>query len=91
MQCFEREGWWGRFQELLDAQNDWPSEYLFKFIAPSSGLGKLKAIFGRYPVKVRQSAQGNYVSVTALMEIHSSEEVIEIYRTAADVEGVISL
>ncbi len=85
------DAWWERFQNLLDEQTDWPAEYLFKFIAPQSELAELKAIFGRYPVAVRASRKGNYVSVTARMEIHSSDEVIAVYKAAAGVEGVISL
>ena len=85
------EAWWERFQDLLDDQMQWPAEYVFKFIAPEAGLGALKAVFGRYPVAVRSSSKGNYYSVTARMEMHSSEEIIAIYKAAAEVEGVIAL
>lgn len=83
--------WWRRFQALLDDQTEWPSKYLFKFIVPRDGLNELKAIFGEHPVKVRASTKGNYVSVTAKMEMQSSDEVIHIYRAAGEVDGVISL
>lgn len=85
------KGWWDRFQALLDEQVEWPSEYLFKFIVPSGGLDEMKEVFGRHPVKLRPSSKGNYVSVTATMQMHSSDEVIAIYNAAAQVEGVISL
>jgi hypothetical protein len=83
--------WWDRFQDLLDDQIDFPSEYLFKFIVPVSNLEDLKGIFGHYPVEVRESSKGNYVSVTARMEVHSSDEVIALYSAAAEIEDVISL
>ena len=35
------------------------------------------------PVKVRVSRQGNYISVTARMEMHSSYEIIALYKAAA--------
>ncbi len=85
------DAWWDRFQNLLDDQTEWPTEYVFKFIAPQTELAELKAIFGRYPVAVRASRKGKYVSVTARMEIHSSDEIIAVYKAAAEVEGVISL
>ncbi len=85
------QDWWDRFQALLDEQIDFPSEYLFKFIVPSSNLDELKHVFGHHPVKVRESRKGNYVSVTARMEVHSSDEVIAVYNAAAEVEDVISL
>lgn len=82
---------WERFQDLLDDQMEWPSEFVFKFIAPQSGLDALKAVFGRHPVAIRASRGGNYVSVTARMEMHSSHEIIAVYKAAATVEGVILL
>ncbi len=83
--------WWQRFQGLLDDQTEWPTRYIFKFIVPKAGLNALKEVFGDHPVKVRASTRGNYVSVTARMEMQSSQEVIDIYQSAAQVEGVISL
>lgn len=83
--------WWDNFQELLEDQIDFPSEYLFKFIVPASNLDELRDVFGGHPVEVRQSSEGNYVSVTARMEMRSSDEVIAVYNAAAEVEDVISL
>ena len=82
---------WERFQNLLDDQMEWPSVYVFKFIAPQAGLDELRAIFGEHPVRVRASRRGNYISVTAHIEMHSSYEVIALYKAAAVVEGVILL
>ena len=83
--------WWQRFQALLDNQTEWPTVYVFKFIAPQEGLDALKAVFGRYPLQIRASSKGNYYSVTAQMEMHSSDEIIAVYKAAGEVEGVISL
>jgi putative lipoic acid-binding regulatory protein len=85
------QGWWQNFKELLDDQNDWPTEYLFKFIVPRDGVEKMKKVFGEHPVRIRVSKKGNYASVTAKIEMGSSEEVVAIYTAAADVEGVLSL
>ncbi|MFO8099770.1 MAG: DUF493 domain-containing protein [Salinibacter sp.] len=83
--------WWDRFKELLDDQNDWPTRYTFKFIAPADRLNDLKAVFGDHTVRVRESSKGNYKSVTAHLRMSSSEEVVEIYEDASGIEGVISL
>ena len=93
MQGLSKPGkeWWTRFQALLDDQIEFPSEYLFKFIAPVESLEELKSVFGHYPVEVRESRKGNYVSVTARIEMHSSDEVIAVYSAAAEIEDVISL
>jgi hypothetical protein len=83
--------WWERFKELLDDQNDWPTRYTFKFIAPSGRVDDLKDVFGDHPVRVRKSSKGNYMSVTAHLRVSSSDEVVEIYEEASSIEGVISL
>jgi len=80
-----------RFQALLDDQNDWPGEYLFKFIVPRSGLDEITALFGDSQFSVRASRRGNYVSVSARIVVASSDEVVAIYLAAGEVEGVISL
>ncbi len=83
--------WWEHFKALLDDQNDWPTEYVFKFIVPRAGQAPMEQILGDVPITVRASSKGKYVSITARMEMGSSDEVIEIYKSAGQVEGVVSL
>lgn len=83
--------WWSDFQELLDDQNEWPTEYVFKFIVPSSGLDDVKQALGAEEVTTRESSRGRYVSVTARMHMDSSEAVVDVYRSVRGIEGVISL
>ncbi len=83
--------WWLNFQSLLDDQMEWPSEYLFKFIVPHVGVEALKAVFGKVEIHERLSRKGNYISITTRMEMHSSDEVIAIYKAAGAIDGVISL
>ncbi len=83
--------WWDRFQALLDEGLDWPSEYLFKFIVPSQQVEQVEALFHKLPVRVRESSKGNYASVTARVEVHSSDEVIAMYTAAAKIDGIILL
>ena len=91
LESSKSHAWWRRFQVLLDEQTEWPSEYLFKFIVPRDGLRDLKDVFGETPVEVRSSRKGNYVSVTARLEMASSDAVIAVYRAAGAIDGVISL
>ncbi len=86
-----RQAWWSRFQTLLDEQEEWPTQYLFKFIVPRAQQAALEEVFDGNPVTVRASTKGNYVSVTARIEMASSEDVIAVYREAGKIEGVISL
>lgn len=81
------------FRERLDAFYDWPCGFLFKFIAPRERLGELEALFDGLDAKLstRESKKGNYVSLTAELDVGSADEVIEIYRRAGEVEGVMAL
>ena len=87
----ESEEWWERFKDLIDDQSDFPSTYTFKFIAPSNELDALKALFGRQKISLRPSRKGNYTSVTAKIEMHSSDEIVAVYKAAAKIPGVVSL
>lgn len=80
--------------EKLQTQLDelkYPTSFMFKFIAPLAGLVQLRSIFEGYPVKVNPSRNGNYVSITAELEMQSSGDIIAIYEQAAKVDGVILL
>lgn len=83
--------WWADFRDLLDDQNEWPTDYVFKFIVPSTGLEDVKQALGAEEVTTRESSRGRYVSVTARMQMESSDEVVEIYKSVRGIEGVISL
>lgn len=90
-QADESASWWIRFRDLLNEQTDWPTLYTFKFITPRDGLDDVKDLFDDHPVKVRSSSRGNYVSVTARLKMHSSDEVLAVYRAAHEIDDVIAL
>lgn len=80
------------FKHRLDQYYDWPCAYLFKFIAPQEKLGELVGLFAdEIEVRTRSSRQGNYVSVTAEVEMASSDAVMEVYRRAGEIGGVMPL
>ena len=82
------------FQNLkntLDAQNALPGFYLFKFIAPKEKLEAVAALFRDHDFTSRPSRNGNYVSLTAEIYMHSSQDVIDVLADAAAIPGVISL
>lgn len=90
-QASSSQEWWDRFQDLLDQDRTWPAEYLFKFIVPRPNLDALQELFGDHPVVVRASTRGRYVSVTARLHMEDSASVVELYRAAGEIPGVISL
>jgi len=81
-----------RFKELLDVRHQWPGDYTFKFVCSSSHIEKLSALFATGKKELKQSAKGNYVSLTITLRMDSSDAVIELYQKAsALVPGLISL
>ncbi|MDZ4700122.1 MAG: DUF493 family protein [Rhodothermales bacterium] len=88
----QNQEWWDRFQALLDEKVAWPNEYMFKFIVPSAGVDDVRALFGQeQPIELRPSSKGNYVSVTTLIRVATSAEVIDVYTRAARIEKIILL
>ncbi len=82
---------YSQFIEKLENQHEWPSEYMFKFIVPSEAEDAIKKIFKGQNIQSRESSKGKYTSITVTMLIYSTEQVIEIYELAHEVEGVIAL
>lgn len=80
------------FRQRLDGYYDWPCSYLFKFIAPKDRVEEVIELFGdEVDVRTRESKRGNYVSVTAEVEMGSSGEVVGVYRRAGEIDGVMPL
>lgn len=81
--------------ELQLAQNSsWPSVYMFKFIIPESnqGYALLRSLFGEESrLFTRHSSGGKYISVTVKEMMINPGEVIDRYRKASVIEGIIAL
>ena len=80
-----------RLQEVLDGAITWPSEYTFKFIVPRAAASHLVALLGELRFTERSSRTGKYIAVTVEARMDSSAAVIELYRRAAAVKGLIAL
>ena len=76
---------------VMDETVKFPTEYLFKFIVPSSEVHHILLILKGMDIDERASANGKYISVSGKNVFKSSEEIIEIYKKASVIKGVISL
>ncbi len=85
------ENWIESFRKKLDDHHAWPTLYTFKFIVPAGSENAVKALFPGQPVSEKQSKKGNYTSVTAQLMMPSSDDVIDIYRKASEIEGIVAL
>ena len=80
-----------QFKSLLDENYSWPAEYIFKFIVPDTEEANLLSILPKGNVTKRSSSSGKYTSVTATIKMRSSDEVLQTYKAASHIKGLISL
>jgi len=78
----------------LNAGDPWPQIYMFKFIVPSQNqkIALVESLFADdAEIKLQPSSGGKYTSVTARVVMLDAEQIIDIYKKAAEIEGIISL
>ena len=78
----------------LDAHHEWPSEYMFKFIAPNQPE-KIEGVLAVFPddVKIQRksSGGGKYVALTIRETVASADVIFERYEAASAVGNILSL
>lgn len=79
------------FKEKLDAEMSFPSLYMFKFIVTSGKEDEISTLLPNNEMTLKTSSKGKYVSATIKAMMPSSEAIIDVYRRASNIEGVISL
>jgi putative lipoic acid-binding regulatory protein len=83
-----------KLQEQLEKDFSWPLVYMFKFIIPADNqkLARLENLFSAEAVLNQKSSEkGNYISITVKEVMLDAAAVIEVYKQAAKIEGVIAL
>lgn len=78
----------------LNAGSSWPQLYMFKFIVPSDNhkIALVESLFGDdADIKLQPSSKGKYTSLTVRVVMLDTESVINVYREAMKIEGIISL
>ncbi len=90
------EEFYKKLREKLEETSIWPSEYLYKFIVPSSNqkIAEVENIFDNMGavINTKTSSKGNYTSISIHVKMKNPDYVIEKYKEVGEkVEGVISL
>lgn len=84
-----------RLKEELDNSNEWPAQYLFKFIVPSVGdnVQMVQNAFDSVGaiIVTKKSSGGKFTSVSIDVHMESSQQIIDIYLKVSTIEGIISL
>ena len=79
------------FKEKLENNHAFPGEYIFKFIIKPEHQVQVESLLEGAEVKLKPSSGNKYLSVTMQKEMASSQEVIEVYKEAYKIKGIISL
>ena len=83
-----------RLKTKLEETMSFPGVYMFKLIVPSENrsIALVENIFEEgADILTKESENGKYTSITAKQVVISSDEIIEVYRKAATIKGVIFL
>jgi len=79
------------FREKLEGVHVYPTLYMFKFIVLRDKIEEVLTLFPKNEVVQKPSSNGKYISCTIQVLVASSDHVIDIYKQAKDIEGIISL
>ncbi|WP_440880700.1 DUF493 family protein [Tenacibaculum sp. C7A-26P2] len=91
----DREEFYKKLKAQLDDTTEFPSNYLYKFIVPTTQnqLAEVQDLFndGGAVISTKKSRTGKYISVSVQIKLNTSDEVIQYYKKAENIEGIISL
>lgn len=82
------------FRGKLVESMSFPSVYMFKFIVESDNrkIALLENLFEPgVEIHTKESGKGRYISITAKHVVMHVDEVIDIYRRASAIKGVMFL
>jgi putative lipoic acid-binding regulatory protein len=83
-----------RFRQKLSESMTFPTVYMFKFIVQSEhrNIALVENLFEpETQIHTKDSRKGRYTSVTAKQVVVSVDEIIDIYKKAASIKGVMFL
>tara|TARA_B100001059_G_C17572052_1_gene445457 strand:+ start:284 stop:565 length:282 start_codon:yes stop_codon:yes gene_type:complete len=91
----DRDSFYKKLKTQLDETAKFPTDYLYKFIVSAKGnkVEEVQKIFDNKGavIRIKKSKTGKYISISIVMKIGSSDQVIAYYQQAEKIEGIISL
>ena len=83
-----------RLETQLAGHGNWPQVYMFKFIVLNNNrdYAILRHIFNEESLLTQRSSRnGKYISITVKEMMMDAAEVMDRYRQAAEIVGIIAL
>ena len=91
----DKENFYQKLKLQLDETTKFPSDYLYKFIVPTSEnrVAQVRQIFenSALSISIKKSKTGKYNSISIVINLENSNEVISYYKQAGKIDGIISL
>ncbi len=91
----DKVAFYDKLKKRLDDSTVFPAKYLYKFIVPANGnqANEVEELFINTGAEIntKKSNTGKYTSISILLNIDSSEDVILYYKKAEHIKGIISL
>lgn len=95
MSAEKQEEFYSKLKKQLEDTSSWPSNYLYKFIVPTSEqkINQIQGIFDNTGavIESKKSKKGTYTSISITVNFANAGEVIQKYKEVGKIEGVISL
>lgn len=83
-----------KLKAKLIETTSFPSVYMFKLIVPSENrtIALVENLFeSDVDIHTKESGNGKYTSITAKQVVMSPDEILEVYRKASAIQGVMML
>ena len=80
-----------QFKQVLSKHHAWPCIYMFKFVVPQQSEAGLRALFPAAEITRRISTRGRFVSLSAMQTVSCADDVVDMYRAAAEIENIVIL
>ncbi|MDP5105906.1 DUF493 family protein [uncultured Polaribacter sp.] len=91
----EKSDFYDKLKIQLEDTTSFPAEYMYKFIVPSdeNQFEEVQELFNNTGavIKTKKSKTGKYNSLSIVLQIESAQKVIEYYKKAEKIKGIISL
>ncbi len=95
MESEKSEEFYKKLKIQLEDTSKWPSNYLYKFIVPTSEekINQINAIFDNIGaiIESKKSKTGKYTSLSITVRLKNPDAVIKKYKEVGKIGGVISL
>jgi len=84
-----------KLRKDLENLQEWPSDYIFKFIILNE-LNKIEDLLSKFDlnkcrVSKKESSNKKYISITLIKHMKNPDEVINKYIDVSKIDGIISL